>query len=220
MSARMPSAALEMVEKVLRERADQVPQNPETGRFDPYPARLVDGLVELCSTTGDETSRPIPMTIHADLDALSETASSGVAEIELGPVVASETARRLGCDSILEMAVYSDRCVLGIGRRSRIIPGWVRRQLCHRDDGCRFPGCEWKNWLHGHHIKHWADGGTTDLHNLIMLCGYHHRFLHEHGWQIQGDPDGQLTFHKPDGSEYPPAKTRLDPKLESLLRTI
>jgi hypothetical protein len=154
MSARMPSAALEMVEKVLRERADQVPQNPETGRFDPYPARLVDCLVELCSTTGDETSRPIPMTIHADLDALSETASSGVAEIELGPVVASETARRLGCDSILEMAVYSDRCVLGIGRRSRIIPGWVRRQLCHRDDGCRFPGCEWKNRLHGHHIKH------------------------------------------------------------------
>jgi hypothetical protein len=220
MSARMPGAELEMVAKVLRERADQVPLNPETGRLDPYPARLVDGLVELCSTTGDETSRPIPMTIHADLDALSETASSGVAEIELGPVVASETARRLGCDSILEMAVYSDRCVLGVGRRSRTIPGWLRRQLCHRDGGCRFPGCEWKNWLHGHHIKHWADGGTTDLHNLIMLCGYHHRYLHEHGWRIEGDPGGQLTFRKPDWSEYPPAPTRLDPKLESLLRTI
>ena len=149
-----PAPSLEMVEKVLRERADQVPPNPETGRFDPYPARLVDGLVELCSTTGDETSRPIPMTIHADLDALSETASSGVAEIELGPVVASETARRLGCESILELTVYSDRCVLGVGRR------------------------------------------------------------------IGGDPGEQPIFRKPDGSEYPPAPTRPDPSLESLLRTI
>lgn len=219
MSARLPGAELEIVEKALRDRADRIPMNPETGRFDPYPARLADGLVEMCSTTGDETSRQIQVTIHADLDALAETTSTGVAEIELGPVIASETARRLGCDSILEMAVSSDRCVLGVGRRSRIIPGWLRRQLCHRDGGCRFPGCEWKNWLHGHHIKHWADGGATDLHNLIMLCGYHHRFLHEHGWRVEGDPAGQLRFRKPDGSEYPPPPTRVDPRLESLLRS-
>jgi hypothetical protein len=110
MSARLPGTELEIVEKALRERADQVPVNPETGRFDPYPARLADGLVEMCATTGDETSRSIQMTIHADLGALSETStSSGVTEIELGPVIASETARRLGCDSILEIAVYSDR---------------------------------------------------------------------------------------------------------------
>jgi hypothetical protein len=219
MSARMPGAELEMVEEVLRERADQVPMNPETGRFDPYPARLVDGLVELCSTTGDETSRPIQMTIHADLDALGETTSTGVAEIELGPVIASETARRLGCDSILEMAVYSDRCVLGVGRRSRTIPGWLRGQLCHRDGSCRFPGCGRTNWLHGHHIKHWADGGTTDLHNLLLLCGYHHRFLHEHGWRIEGDPGGRLSFMKPDGSEYPPGPVPLDPRLAHLVRS-
>jgi hypothetical protein len=220
MSARMPGAELELVEQVLRERANQAPPNPETGLFDPYPARLVDGLVELCSTTGDETTRSVQMTIHADLNALGETSSSGVAEIELGPVIASETARRLGCDSILEMAVYSDRCVLGVGRRSRTIPGWLRRQLCHRDGGCRFPGCGRTNWLHGHHIKHWADGGTTDLHNLLLLCGYHHRFLHEHGWRIEDEPSEHLVFRKPDGSEYPPTPVRLDPRLASLVRSI
>lgn len=219
MSALLPGAELEIVEQALRERADRIPMNPETGRFDPYPARLADGLVELCSTTGDETSRPTQVTIHADLDALVETTSSGVAEIELGPVIASETARRLACDSILETAVYSDRCVLGVGRRSRIIPGWLRRQLCHRDGGCRFPGCGRTNWLHGHHIKHWADGGATDLGNLILLCGYHHRFLHEHGWHIEGDPAGQLIFRKRGGTEYPPARVRLHPRLAELIRS-
>jgi hypothetical protein len=219
MSARMPGAELEIVEQVLRERANQVPMNPETGLYDPYPARLVDGLVELCSTTGDETTRPVQMTIHADLDALGETTSNDVAEIELGPVIASETARRLGCDSILEMALYSDRCVLGVGRRTRTIPGWLRRQLCHRDGGCRFPGCGRTNWLHGHHIKHWANGGTTDLDNLLLLCGYHHRFLHEHGWSIEGGPSSGVVFRKPDGSEYPPEPIRLDARLAQLVRT-
>jgi len=219
MSALLPGAELELVEQALRERADRMPVNPETGHVDPYPARLADGLVELCATTGDETSRTTQITVHTDLDALVETTSSGVAEIELGPVIASETARRLACDSILEMAVYSDRCVLGVGRRSRTIPGWLRRQLCHRDGGCRFPGCGRTSWLHGHHIKHWADGGDTDLRNLILLCGYHHRFLHEHGWHIEGDPAGQLIFRKPDGTEYPPARARLDPRLAELIRS-
>jgi hypothetical protein len=29
---------------------------------------------------------------------------------------------------------------------------------------------------------HWADGGETKLSNLITLCGFHHRLLHEGGF--------------------------------------
>ena len=28
---------------------------------------------------------------------------------------------------------------------------------------------------------HWADGGPTNLDNLALLCGFHHRALHEGG---------------------------------------
>ncbi|HJQ90525.1 MAG TPA: HNH endonuclease signature motif containing protein [Acidimicrobiia bacterium] len=107
--------------------------------------------------------------------------------------------------------------MLGIGRRSRLVPAWLRRQLWHRDGGCQFPGCGTRNFVHAHHKTHWADGGPTDLENLILLCGYHHRVLHEHGWMIEDDRYGKPVFRKPDGQVYPPVRPGLDPRLRELV---
>ncbi|MGH8872302.1 MAG: DUF222 domain-containing protein [Acidimicrobiia bacterium] len=219
MNAELPGAEMALVESEIRAGADRMPPNPETGVFDPYPARMADGLVELCSTTGDEGSAaPTQIVVHADLEALtSDPETTGVAEIQGGPVIANETARRLSCDPILECTVHGHAKTLGIGRRSRLIPAWLRRQLWYRDGGCRFPGCPHKGWLHAHHKQHWADGGSTDLCNLILLCGYHHRFLHEHGWSIEDDADGKPLFRRPDGQIYPPNRSGLDPRLKALV---
>ena len=92
---------------------------------------------------------PVMRTVRLRLRSLStpisnpliENSETGVAEIEGGPVIANETARRLSCDPIVECAVYDHRKVLGIGRRSRLIPAWLRHQLWHRDGGCQWPGC-------------------------------------------------------------------------------
>lgn len=218
LAADLPGMEMSMVESSIRERADRIPPNPESGMFDPYPQRMADGLVELCSTTGDEnTSPPTRIIVHADLEALIEGSETGVAEIEGGPVIANETARRLSCDPILQCALYDHRKVLGIGRRSRLIPAWLRRQLWFRDGGCRWPGCPFPGWLHAHHKTHWADGGPTDLDNLILLCGYHHRFLHEHEWTIKDDGYGKPVFRRPDGRIYPPVPPGPDPRLRELV---
>ena len=216
----LPGAEGKVFEEAVRARADRMPLNPETGMFDPYPARLADGLVELSATAGDRTGNgsPVQITVHADLDALTaDTETTGVAELEAGRVIANETARRLACDAVVETAVYDDCRVLGVGRRTRLIPGWLRRQLWFRDGGCRFPGCPWQGWVHAHHKRHWADGGCTDLCNLILLCGYHHRFLHEHGWSIEDDPTGKPIFKRPDGQAYPPTRPAVDPRLKELV---
>ncbi|HKX75302.1 MAG TPA: HNH endonuclease, partial [Acidimicrobiia bacterium] len=63
----------------------------------------------------------------------------------------------------------------------------------------RFPGCHNRRWVHGHHILFWSEGGPTDLCNLITLCPRHHRMLHEEGWRIEGDPNREVTFIKPNG---------------------
>ncbi len=219
----LPGAEGKILEEAVRSRADRIGPNPETGLFEDYPTRLADGLVQLAatSTTGGEGPEPpmVMLTVNADLEALTETGSGGVAELESGPVIASETARRLACDAIVETAVYDDCTVLGVGRRTRSIPKWLRRQLWARDGGCQFPGCGTTRFVHGHHIKHWADGGLTDLDNLILLCGYHHRFLHEHEWSIEWDPGGKPIFHRRDGRVYPPAPGALDPRLRELVRT-
>jgi hypothetical protein len=218
MNADLPGAEMSLVETAIRKKADRIPPNPESGIFDPYPQRMADGLIELATTSGDEHgSGPIQITVHADLEALIEDSETGVAEIEGGPVIASETARRLSCDPIVECVVYDHKKVLGIGRRSRLIPAWLRHQLWHRDGNCQFPGCPHKGWLHAHHIRHWADGGPTDLDNLILLCGYHHRFLHEHGWEIEDDGYGKHVFRRPDGQIYPPIQPGLDFRLRELV---
>jgi hypothetical protein len=55
----------------------------------------------------------------------------------------------------------------------------------------------------GHHIRHWAQGGPTTLANLTMLCRRHHRAVHEEGFQVVRQPDGELTFRRPDGRPLP-----------------
>lgn len=214
------SADLDVVESAVRERASQIPVNPDTGVFDPWPQRMADGLVEVCATTGDETGSRAQVTIHADLSYLVEetdgTSGSGFAESDLGSLLANETARRLSCDSIVECVVYHKNNPLGVGRRTRTVPRWLRRLLEYRDGGCRFPGCGRTIFLHAHHIIHWVDEGPTDLENLILLCGFHHRFLHEYGWSIIKTEHG-FEFHRPDGELYPPRPSELHPRLQELV---
>ena len=215
----LPGAEGKILEASVRERADRIPENPETGMFDSYPARLADGLVAMAATGGASVSSNVQVTVFADLEALAEPSeATGMAELEAGPVIANETARRLSCDAIVECVITDHRKVLGIGRRSRLIPAWLRRQLWFRDGGCVWPGCPERHFVHAHHRKHWADGGRTDLGNLALLCGYHHRFLHEHAWTIEVDDDGRWIFRRPDGRVYPPTRPKPDERLLQLAR--
>lgn len=92
----LPGAEGKLLETAVRERADRIPVNPETGMFDPYPCRLADGLVELSATSGGGNHAvPAQVTVFADLEALTEdTSTFGVAELMASPPIANETARR------------------------------------------------------------------------------------------------------------------------------
>jgi hypothetical protein len=92
-----------------------------------------------------------------------------------------------------------DGSVLDVGRKTRTIPPAIRRALLARDSGCQFPGCTARR-CDGHHIRHWADGGPTTLHNLALLCRRHHRAVHEEGFAVIRGDDGALTFYRPDGT--------------------
>jgi len=51
--------------------------------------------------------------------------------------------------------------------------------------------------------RHWANGGPTTLSNLAMLCRRHHRAVHEEGYQVERQIDGELRFRRPDGRLLP-----------------
>ena len=88
------------------------------------------------------------------------------------------------------------------GRKTRSIPPAIRRALRSRDAGCRFPGCTHTRFLDGHHIRHWADGGETKLSNLVMLCRFHHRQVHEGRVDVRMLDDGALRFTGTRGQQF------------------
>ena len=97
----------------------------------------------------------------------------------------------------------ADGSVLDVGRRRRSV-GWrLRKALDARDGGCRFPGCGSRLRTHAHHITHWARGGETALHNLVLLCPFHHRAVHEGGWRVEMDEHGVPQFFNPLGVHMP-----------------
>jgi hypothetical protein len=81
----------------------------------------------------------------------------------------------------------------------------LRRAARERDKcRCRFPGCESRR-VDLHHIRHWIHGGRTRLKNLISLCPYHHKLVHERGYLIAAPPGGGFAFYRPDGTALPPS---------------
>ena len=87
---------------------------------------------------------------------------------------------------------------LDVGRTTRVVQPAQRLALAVRDQGCVFPGCDRPlAWCDAHHLRHWLDGGPTDLANLALLCRAHHRTVHEGGWQLTRGPDGRFTASPP-----------------------
>ncbi|MFH1329575.1 MAG: DUF222 domain-containing protein, partial [Actinomycetota bacterium] len=106
---------------------------------------------------------------------------SGVVDAEAGPI-SVEAVRRLACDaSVSRMVLQGDSTPVEVGRRHRVVPPALRRALDLRDQGCTHTGCDTPaRWCDAHHIRHWAEGGRTDLANLRLLCRRHHRQAHNH----------------------------------------
>ena len=102
------------------------------------------------------------------------------------------------------MSHGADGRVLDVGRKTRVIHPALRRALQHRDRGCCFPGCDQER-CDAHHVEHWAEGGETKLDNLVLLCRFHHRALHEGGLRVELDADGASRFYTPTGIPIPVA---------------
>jgi hypothetical protein len=139
------------------------------------------------------------IVVHVAAETLQEK-TAGCCQLEHGPSLAAETARRLACDASV-VALFENVAgePVDVGRKTRTISAPLRRLLDARDKGCRFPGCANKRYIDAHHIKHWANGGETKPSNLVCLCTFHHRAVHEGGMRVERLDDGALRFVKADG---------------------
>ena len=199
LSGQLPAEEGAAVKAALEARAEEIVLADEAAY--PAEARMADALVELVTGSSERAGDAV-LVVHADAAVLAGVSSAGpeLAETEDGIQLTPREIRRMACDARVEWVLESAGRPIGIGQRSRNIPARIVRLLRFRDQGqCRFPGCARRRWLKAHHLIHWADGGPTDLDNLVLLCHAHHRLLHEGGWRTSGHPARELRFHDPRG---------------------
>ena len=171
----------------------------------PYSRRRADALARIAESFLAHDVLESPGTdrqqivVHVAAETLRR-GSVGCCQIEDGPAIPAETARRFSCDAtVITLVEDKDGEPLNVGRKTRNISAPLRRLLTARDKGCRFPGCCNARYIDMHHIKHWANGGETRPSNLLSLCRFHHRAVHEGGFNVVVLDDGALRFVRPDG---------------------
>jgi hypothetical protein len=212
LEAELPAAHGAVVASALQRVTETLPVMP--GEEDPIraEARRADALVALCSSrlADDADADRATVVVHARLGDLAAT--RGSAEIEGGGAIHPETARRLLCDGRVQTVLEDQNGEpLRLGRLSREPSASMIRLLRHRDVECRFPGCGARRFTQAHHIVWWGEGGATDLDNLVLVCFFHHRLVHEHGWAVRRDEGGDLRWIRPDGSAHRPGQALSNP---------
>ncbi len=166
--------------------------------------RMADALLEVCRRGGTglvsgNGGGPRPqLIITAAVDTLAGIDGAPAGQLEWGGTVSAETVRRLACDSAITRITGLGELEWEITHASRTIPPSTRRALVARDHHCVFPGCDRPApWCDGHHLIFWADGGPTKLENLGLVCGPHHRKVHEEGWTLKRKDDRWVATPPP-----------------------
>ena len=153
--------------------------------------RMADSLNELVHHAMDKGTLPRRngvkphVNVTTTLEGLKNEFGAPPADLELSLPISTRTLERIACDSTISRVLLADSMVIDVGRATRVVSPQQRRALRVRDRGCRWPGCDRQvSWSTPHHIDFWARGGPGNLPNLVLLCFFHHRLVHEGGWQV------------------------------------
>jgi hypothetical protein len=168
--------------------------------------RRADALGEICRQWLDLAERSVisgerpHVVVTMDLTSLERRAGRRIDLEDVGRID-GETARQLACDANVSRVITDAASKpLDVGRKTKVVPPALRRAVAVRDCGCAFPGCDRpSSWCDAHHIRHWADGGTTSLANLVLLCRRHHRLVHHRRFSVEMTNE-RPRFFRADGT--------------------
>ncbi|HLF43924.1 MAG TPA: DUF222 domain-containing protein [Acidimicrobiia bacterium] len=190
-----------VVEKAVDQRADEV-----LGSEIPLSVaeRRALALVAICqdslySTESPGNSPPVEVMVTVDArTAAGDGGETGVAVLA-GPRIGPRALHEIFCNGIVQVVgIAEDGTPLSLGRRSRNVPGRLRRFVLSRDMGCTAEGCSSRYRLEVHHCKPWSHGGATDADSLVTLCWFHHHVaVHREGLELQRIGQSRVRLKRP-----------------------
>ncbi len=153
-------------------------------------------LVEHLPTDHLHPKTAATVVVALDHDTLVDALK--VAHLDTGAELSAGEARRLACGSRILPAVLGGASLpLDLGRSARLFSEAQRTALGLKHDSCAATGCERPfAWCELHHWQPWSHGGRSDLADAVPLCHFHHRRVHDPGYQHRRDPGGGVTFHR------------------------
>lgn len=161
-------------------------RTPEKPR-DEYSRRCADALIAVLSS-GSIDDAYAGSRAQVTIVATAREMASSEAAVRVGSgFVSAEVARRLMCDSDIEVVLVDQKNrPIGLGANTRSVPKRLSRLIRARDKSCIFPNCGDDRHIQVHHVVHAAKGGPTIEENLVALCYSHHHLVHEGGWLMTG----------------------------------
>ncbi|MCO7194901.1 HNH endonuclease signature motif containing protein [Pseudonocardia sp. McavD-2-B] len=200
------------------EQARRTEEQTPGAVVDTLAARRADALLDLV-VRGPGAAGAAVVERGAARVTVVVDAGTGTARLAGGPEIAASTAERLACDARARV-LLTDRAAnrMYLGRSRRLAsPAQIAALTADGGGCCRFPGCHHTRHLHAHHVRHWLRGGPTDVDNLVLLCSFHHRLVHDHGYLVLRPPGEDWLFHRPDGTAVEATGRPLDGSAESLV---
>ena len=150
----------------------------------------------------------VTVNAHIDLRSLAGTRDfddlDGLVLRGEGWNLTRSAAEQMLCDSSLVATLFAGKNrVLDANDAAERFSKRQRRAIAARDRCCVFPGCRrLPKHCDTHHLEERAAGGPTTVANGCLLCRFHHRLLHQHGWTLGHDADGVWVATDPHGTEW------------------
>lgn len=151
-------------------------------------ARRHDALLDACQRVLRSGTLPTcagtPATVLVTISESSLRDRVGYATTAHADLLPIADVLRIAAEAQIIPVVLADSGgVASFGQGQRLASPGQRRALAARDSCCSFPGCTAPpGWVQVHHIEPWQTGGPTDLTNMTLVCGHHHRQFERQGW--------------------------------------
>ena len=185
-------------------RPDPIPRVQPDGSTRPAPVVLGDALVayvERYPVDRLPSSGGVAATVVVTMPLRTLEGRLGSGQLLGSNTLLSPTAtRRLACAAGVVPAVLgTDGQVLDHGRRARTATKAQRLALAVQQDGvcgierCGAPAA----WCDAHHWRgRWADGATTNLDDLVLICPRHHTLAHLPGRHLERLATGRFALRR------------------------
>lgn len=145
---------------------------------------------------GQHNGLPASIIVTTSLAELEAAAGRGLTGD--GTILPMSDVIRLARHARHYLAIFDKGKALALYSTKRLASPAQRIVLYAKDRGCSAPGCTVPGYYcEVHHVTDWATCRETDIDNVTLTCGPHHRLLQPGGWSTRKNARGDTEWLPP-----------------------